>query len=123
MSPAETRPQDTHTLRCESAISAFQARSLSEYGILLGGLCSQAFVQCDDGAGCDPDAFRNPCCVCPCAYAIAGSGVSELLDDRLENLKLELKASEKTCQALLPNVEAFTKGSREVQYSFDSPYG
>ncbi|CAN0414745.1 unnamed protein product [Pylaiella littoralis] len=44
----------------------------------------------------------------------AGSGVSELLDDRLENLKLELKASEKTCQALLPNVEAFTKGSREM---------
>lgn len=45
----------------------------------------------------------------------AGSGVSELLDDRLENLKLELKASEKTCQALLPNVAAFTKGTREVR--------
>lgn len=53
------------------------------------------------------DVFSSVC-------ATAGSGVSELLDDRLENLKLELKASEKTCQALLPNVEAFTKGSREV---------
>lgn len=45
----------------------------------------------------------------------AGSGVSELLDDRLRKLKLELKASEKACQALLPSVEAFTKGTREVR--------
>ncbi len=54
--------------------------------------------------------FRSSLCL-----PTAGSGVSELLDDRLENLKLELKASEKTCQALLPNVAAFTKGTREVQ--------
>ncbi|CAM9539651.1 unnamed protein product, partial [Hapterophycus canaliculatus] len=44
----------------------------------------------------------------------AGSGVSELLDDRLRKLKLELKASEKACQAVLPSVEAFTKGTREM---------
>lgn len=48
----------------------------------------------------------------------AGSGVSELLDERLRKLKLELEESEKACQALLPSVEAFTKGTREVGVCF-----
>ncbi|CBJ30656.1 conserved unknown protein [Ectocarpus siliculosus] len=44
----------------------------------------------------------------------SGSGASDLLDERLRSLTLQLKASEEACQALLPSVEAFIKGTRQM---------
>ena len=45
----------------------------------------------------------------------AGSAVSDLLDERLRRLEQQLEDSQKSCDGLAGQVEAFTKATREVQ--------
>lgn len=47
----------------------------------------------------------------------AGSAVSDLLDDRLRRLQQQLQESNKSCEGLASQVEAFNKCAREVSRS------